>query len=349
MFKMAEHDGDLNNFSTNLLDRAFQHLHEADLRASVLESPDELGHRDGLVRVDSTTGGQTYELQIKSRVSPSSAASVRPGRTHLLIVTRYVPESVAQAWRARDIHFVDTAGNMFLRWPGLLVDVRGRRDSTAARTQTQSNPLRAFRPSGQKVLFALLSKPELASATYRDIAQASDTSLGTVQAVIKELVSTGHMLESGDGRRLHRTRRLFDRWVEAYALELYPKLTFARFDSSDPNWWRSAKDALLASGAQWGGETAANILDDYLRPARTIVYAREVPKRLVLENRLRKAQGEGDVEIRKKFWKFEPTNPLIVPTPLVYADLMASADPRQIEQAQRLREGDGLLRRIDRD
>jgi hypothetical protein len=349
MFKMAELDGELNNFSTNLLDRAFQHLHEADLRASVLESPDELEHRDGLIRVDSPNGGQTYDLQIKSRVSPSSAASVGPGRTHLLIVTRYVPESVAQAWRARDIHFVDAAGNMFLRWPGLLVDVRGRRDSTAARTQIQSNPLRAFRPSGQKVLFALLSKPELASATYRDIAQASDTSLGTVQAVIKELVSTGHMLESVDGRRLHRTRRLFDRWVEAYALELYPKLTFARFDSSDPNWWRSAKDALLASGAQWGGETAANILDDYLRPARTIVYAREVPKRLVLENRLRKAQGEGDVEIRKKFWRFEPTNPLIVPTPLVYADLMASADPRQIEQAQRLREGDGLLRRIDRD
>jgi hypothetical protein len=137
--------------------------------------------------------------------------------------------------------------------------------------------------------------------------------------------------------------------VEAYALELYPKLTLARFDSPDPNWWRSAKDALLASGAQWGGETAAHILDDYLRPARTIVYAREVPQRLVLENRLRKAQGIGDVEIREKFWNFEPTNPLIVPTLLVYADLMASADPRQIEQAQRLREGDGLLRRIDAD
>src|SRR5450756_667371 len=87
MFKMTEHDRDLNNLSTDLLDRAFQHLHKADLRASVLESPDDLAHRDGLVRVDSPTGGQIYELQIKSRVSPSSAASIRPGRTHLLIVT----------------------------------------------------------------------------------------------------------------------------------------------------------------------------------------------------------------------------------------------------------------------
>ena len=129
-------------------------------------------------------------------------------------MTRYVPESVAQLWRGRDIHFVDTAGNMFLRWPGLLVDVRGRRDSTAAHTQPRSNPVRAFSPSGQKVLFALLSEPELAGATYRDIAQASGTSLGTVQAVIKELVNTGHMLESGDGRRRPRTRQPFKRGVD---------------------------------------------------------------------------------------------------------------------------------------
>jgi hypothetical protein len=80
---------------------------------------------------------------------------------------------------SRGVHFVDTAGNMFLRWPGLLVDVRGRRGSTAAYTQPRGNPVRAFS---------------------------------------------------------------------------YPKLTLARFDSPDPNWWRSANDAVLASGAQWGGE-----------------------------------------------------------------------------------------------
>ena len=67
MFKMAERDNYLNNPSTNLLDRAFQQLHEADLRASVLESPTDLADRDGLVRVDSPTGGQIYELQIKRR------------------------------------------------------------------------------------------------------------------------------------------------------------------------------------------------------------------------------------------------------------------------------------------
>src|SRR5262249_50409929 len=146
----------------------------------------------------------------------------------------------------------------------------------------------------------------------------------------------------------HRTRELFGRWVEAYTFDLYPRLTLARFDAPDPNWWTGADDALHAAHAQWGGETAAHFLDRRPRPARAVVYAPEVPRRLAPEYRLRKATGEGNVEIRERFWDLpDATTQPTVPTPLVYADLIASGEPRQVEAATKLRERDDLLRRLD--
>jgi hypothetical protein len=69
---------------------------------------------------------------------------------------------------------------------------------------------------------------------------------------------------------------------------------------------------------------------------------------MIAEYRLRKAAGEGDVEVRQRFWHLDDRREeLTVPTPLVYADLVASADPRQLEAAAHLRGHDDLLRRLD--
>jgi hypothetical protein len=52
--------------------------------------------------------------------------------------------------------------------------------------------------------------------------------------------------------------------------------------------------------------------------------------------------------LRKRFW----TIPVLaesdtVPTPLIYADLLADGDPRLIEAAAELRGSDADLRRLD--
>jgi hypothetical protein len=45
----------------------------------------------------------------------------------------------------------------------------------------------------------------------------------------------------------------------------------------------------------------------------------------------------GEVELREKFWRFEaPEYPDLVPPLLIYADLLATADDRNIETAQKL-------------
>jgi len=59
----------------------------------------------------------------------------------------------------------------------------------------------------------------------------------------------------------------------------------------------------------------------------------------VKEHRLR-ADPDGEVEILDTFWNFpaETRQPDIVPPLLVYADLLATLDPRNLEIAKRIRE-----------
>jgi len=350
LFIMSEHDIGLNE--EDLLGAALRRLAEVELQAVVeVSGPGGVdGGFDALVRVNAPVGTELYEVQLKSRVSPGSAAAVRPpGHRRLLMVTSHVSEPVAEVWRRRDIHYVDSAGNMYLRWRGLLVDVRGRRRPSAPQPAAPGKPLRAFKPGGLRVLFALLCDPDLITAPYRDIAAFSGASLGTVQWVIKELEGAGYVYSAAHTRRLHRVRDLFGRWVEAYTLDLWPRLPLGRFDSPDPMWWTTADQALRAEDAQWGGEIAAHRLNPHLRPGRAVVYASKLPRRLLIDQRFRKAEGEGTVEIRERFWNFGQAPPdLTVPTPLIYADLIASADPRQLEAAAELRDGDELLRRLDR-
>jgi hypothetical protein len=237
---------------------------------------------------------------------------------------------------------------MYLRWEGLLLDIRGRRQPAAPQPAEPGRPLRAFRSSGLKILFVLLAVPSIITANYRDIAHASGTSLGTVQWVLKELDETGYVSPGPHKRQLRRARDLFSRWVEAYTLDLFPRLTLGRFDSPDPTWWTNADEAMDNEEAQWGGETAAHRLNPHLRPGRAIIYASAIPKRLAVNYRFHKAAGQGSIEVRERFWHFTDEAPSrTVPTPLVYADLIASADPRQLEAADYLRENDALLRRLN--
>lgn len=332
-----------------LLDAAIERLKDAGLRVKELAQPPaaDSGH-DSLLQITGAAGSETYAVTIKARLSPASTMMIQPphgGR--LLIVAPYVSESVGESLRRQDIHYVDAAGNAYLTWKGMHIDIRGRRRRDVHRAGDLGKPLRAFRGNGLKILFVLLAEPTYVPANYRSIAHASGTSLGTVQWVLKELVGAGYVSADGD-RNLYRRRELFNRWVEAYALDLYPRLTLATFDARDASWWTSADDAMRATDSQWGGETAVHRTYPRLRPSKAVVYAVRVPSPLASQYRFRRVPAAGNVEVRERFWKFDADPPdIVVPSPLVYADLVATGDPRQLEAAAYLREHDAVLRLID--
>lgn len=324
-----------------LTDAALDRLEEAGVRATAQAT-------DHRVRLSAGADAHDYLVEVKKSASRALAGLVRntPGPRRTLLVTDYVTDAVGEVLRANDIHFVDAAGNIYLHWPNLLVDIRGRRRPAAPPAHVvPGRPQHTFKRAGLKVVFMFLAEPSTLNLSMREAAAASGASHGTVQNVLRDLDQTGFL--DSERRTLHRTRDLFNQWVEAYILNLWPALTLGRFAAADPMWWRSATDEVVAAGAQWGGERAAFQLDRYVRPGGAVIYAPELPRDLIVANRFRKAVGEGNVEIRRRFWSFGEARP-IVPTPLVYADLIASADPRQHEGAAILRENDDVLRRLDR-
>jgi hypothetical protein len=134
--------------------------------------------------------------------------------------------------------------------------------------------------------------------------------------------------------------RLFDEWVTHFPTTLRPRLNPRRFQVTSPDWWREAR---LEHGARWGGEVAATRLTGHLKPAAFTIYvepqtADRAVAALARRHHLR-ADARGNVEILESFWTFdvEETEADIVPVPLVYADLMATLDPRNLDVAKQIR------------
>ncbi|AEF99442.1 type IV toxin-antitoxin system AbiEi family antitoxin [Methylomonas methanica] len=249
-----------------------------------------------------------------------------------LLVARYVNPLMAERLKEMDIWFIDTAGNTYINALPVYVYITGNKPPQAQATKPTN---RAFTPIGLKIVYALLCRPELVNAPYRNIAQTATAALGTVALVFKDLINLGYIVDMGTrGRRLKNGKKLLDRWLIAYPEQLRPRQEIGRYSAPDPYWWQAAD--LHNLQAYWGGEVAADRLTHYLKPQTATIYVMEKwQNKLKITYRLRK-DPTGDIEILKAFWDVENemnrtdiTHPI-----LVYADLIASGDPRNLEVAQ---------------
>jgi hypothetical protein len=265
----------------------------------------------------------------------------RPG---LLIAPRITSET-ADKCRELDVQFIDANGNAYLHAPGLYVLVKGQ--WTKANDNLAVAAIGAPRggtATALRVVFVLLGCPRLVNAPYREINQAAGVALGAVGWVFFDLNARGYTTggrKKGDRRILER-KRLIDEWVVNFPIKLRPKLNPRRFQATDPDWWR--KVDIAKYGAQWGGEVAADKLTNHLRPNTQTIYMKPGEmnrnlQKIVVENKLRAAMN-GEIEILEAFWDFptDQTMPDIVPPLLVYADLLATMDPRNFEIARMIYE-----------
>ena len=99
----------------------------------------------------------------------------------LLLVAPRVTTEAAEKCRELDLQFIDTLGNAYLRGPGLFVLVKGQRPTEGDELQLAApEGKRAGTATNLRVFFALLCKPQLLNAPYRDINRAAGVALGTV-------------------------------------------------------------------------------------------------------------------------------------------------------------------------
>src|SRR4030042_1106416 len=270
---------------------------------------------------------------------------IRINKEKIIIVTKYVTPQLADKLKENNVPFIDTAGNTYIKEPPLFIFIKGNRTAEIPIDKLQT---RAFRPTGLQVIYTLLCNIKLEEANYREIARFADVALGTVGWVMQDLQKIGFLVDMGRrGRRLVQKGKLLERWVTAYAEQLRPKKIIGKYDAIDPDFWKY-KDLPLEK-AYWGGEVAAAKLNKYLKPEIVTIYTinEEALNKYMIENRIRK-DPEGKIEIIKTFWgvgQKRPYHHLVHPL-LIYADLQATGDPRNIETAEMIYEQEiaGLIR-----
>ena len=302
-------------------------------------------------RVEVEANGQCYgyiaEIKRVDRFATLGDIKNQCGQhsDQLLLVAPRVTTEIAEKCRELDLQFIDIAGNAYLRGPGLFVLVKGQRPIEGEDFHlAEQEGKRAGTATNLRVFFALLCKPELLNAPYREINQAAGVALGTVGWILYDLNARGYTTGGkGKGDRvLLERQRLVQEWVTNYPIKLRPKLNPRRFRAPTTDWWKEVD--ITKYGAQWGAEVAAEKLTGYLRPHAFTIYLHKEQgqknlTRMVAEHKLR-ADLQGDIEILDAFWNFEVEKPMpeTVPPLLAYADLIATLDPRNLEAAKLIHE-----------
>lgn len=291
---------------------------------------------------------QTY-FEVKKHLHPATISQLTEGKRgqerRLLLVTPLVTQRYADMLAAAGIDFIDTAGNMLFQRDNLFVLITGRKPAAGGGRVDSSGSGRAFEANGLKLIFTLLTDPQLnakettrylTNQPYRKISSMTGISLGSVGWIMADLVAQGYILSAEKGVRvLVERRRLFTRWTEGFTTKLRRKLVIARYHSTRPRWWENA-DVRKTNGL-WGGEVGGAKLTDYLSPGTVTIYTKALSSDFIVEHDLR-LDPAGSVTVMKPFWgelprtsKGDCVHPL-----LVYADLTASEIDRNLETARRI-------------
>ena len=260
-----------------------------------------------------------------------------------LLITEYVNPTLMETMENNGINFIDTVGNAFIKAPPLFVKIKGNK---LERRNTAKMIGKTFNAAALQVIFTLLCNPGIERRTIRTIEGNAGVAIGTVHKTIQELVEQGFMLGRNFQRyKLIKKKELLELWTTLYQEKLKPKFFIEKYKT---DYEQINNMHLLNFKALWGGEAAAAKLTNYLQPFIYTVYIGERQGEFILRNRLKK-HPQGNLELVKKFWNFENYEyPDITHPILIYADLLATGDPRNIETAQIIYEKD-VVRYIQED
>lgn len=342
-------DKEPSHKNASLLEAAVEAVMSVGIHISI--QADKAGRVDKAPRISIRQGDQQlmYEVEVHHALQPASLGIVLQQLERrcekVILITDYVTPALADELKARQLAFMDTAGNAYIENGSLLIWVKGQKRPAKRVT---FNTGRAFQPTGLQLVFTLLCNPQALNRSYRELAHMAGVAHGTVGWVMPDLQQQGFIrdLDGKRGtRRLLQRQRLLDQWADAYARVLRPRTLLGRYYvNSLDNWadWPLAEDA-----AQWGGEPAAAILTGYLQPGELTVYAEKMTVMLAARMRFLKQPEPGRtavIEVRRRFWNFLENSPVVtpaeascadlVPALLVYADLLATGDARCMETAK---------------
>ena len=287
-----------------------------------------------------TIGDIQFAVEVRTEIRASSKGIVlqqlkdliaRTSRP-IIVISKYIALEVANEFKVNNINYIDIAGNTYIKQNNLFIYISGQKAQNLAKT----NQARAFQESGIKLIFNLLRKPDNLQLTYRELSELAGISVGSVSNVMRELEDLDFVLKTNNKCVLKNTRVLFDRWIIAYFDVLRPRILKKRMNfefAGDFLSWTNLPLGQSKKTFLWGGEPAAAVLTNNLRPEKFSIYTQENWQVVAKELRLIPDES-GNFEILDIFWKIDPSEKKILsPSLLIYADLIGSGIERNSQIA----------------
>lgn len=305
---------------------ALENLH---LIAGIEAFWQERGPLDGMV--DFTIYGQkfTFVVEIKRELRTHQLKQIEEYfhlHPHFMLVAKRIFPKVKEELRQKEIPYLEANGNVFLKKEKIFLFV----DTQKPLDIEKNKGNRAFTKTGLKVLFYMLQHKDAVNLTQRELAEKAQVGLGNIPQVIDGLKETGYLIPLNNKTYVWENKKeLLERWVAAYATVLRPKLVRERY-ALKGQWQELMFDN---HKTVWGGEPAADILTNHLRPEKFLIYTKEGRMDLIRNYRLMPDKN-GEIEVLEMYWKQEKGK--TAPPILIYADLMLEGGKRNKETADKI-------------
>jgi hypothetical protein len=278
---------------------------------------------------------QTFPIEEKRTFSIRQLPNIlqkKKQHPNLIFITDVLQENIKTLLRENKINYLDTIGNAFIQQKMGLILLNGKKRIIKAAL----NKDKAFTKKGIVVVFHLLNDETLINTTYRNISAVTGASLDTITKVIQSLKAQKFIIQVDEKNiRLINKKRLFEKWADAYENRLKPQLFVGRFrflSLDDELNWRNLQ---LTDKAVWGGEPAADILTNFLRPGIYTLYSTETRGEIMRNYRFA-PDPNGNIYVYLPFLTHDNSK-TIYPL-LVYADMLNSGSGRNFEVAERIYE-----------
>ena len=307
---------------------------------------------DGELIIGTSNKTANYVCEIKTGITNDIVEQVAEyfanlgkrlnGKQRPLLVTRNLSSLVIDKLLERNIEFIDVDGNIYLNSSEIYIVVRNQF------SKDSSNKSLELTATALEVMYFILKHPSIImlDGIEEKINALSGNRLTqkTVKNTLEKLQKLDYIKRNLKGYEIIDYIKFLERWEIGYAERLRAKLLIGTFRSIGKRNFHEIEDGLKQYshkyGYRIGGELAASIMTQYLRPVSAVIYVnqdRYLP--LAVDLKL-KPDPNGNIEIhqeidRQNFHHIHngELNNLIHPL-LIHAELVRTGDSRLKETAQ---------------
>lgn len=270
------------------------------------------------------------------------------GKQRPLLITRNLSTQVIDQLLERNIEFIDAKGSVYLNSSDIYIIVRNQT------LKENTNKSLEITDTVLQVIYFILKEPSIIASdkNYWDINRhlVGGITSETLKNTLEKLEKLDYIKRTHKGYEIIDYVKLFERWELGYAEILHSKLLIEKFRYIGSRNFSDIEDKLKLNAHKRnyliGGELAASIMTQYLRPVGAILYISKTFNYLELAVDIRlKPDPDGNIEFHQIFdtqhdlfalpdlFPKGEFNNLIHPL-LVHAELVRTGDSRLRETAK---------------